>query len=287
MFGRKLSGAVVCRSCGRLVGADETVCPNCGARFPALFGFAPLLRKLGQDLGFTELVIGACGLLYLAALVVDPAGLQGMRGGVFGLLSPSRDSLLRFGASGAWPVLVADRWWTVLSAGWLHGGLLHIVFNLMWLRQLAPAVAAFYGAARLVLIYTVASVAGFLLSSFVVLVPLLRFLLGARGGISVGSSAAIFGLLGALIHYGKRGGASALSSQVWGWALGLFVLGYLLPGVDNAAHLGGFLGGWLLSRWLDPLKPERIDHVVGALLCLAATAAAVVASLLVPLPPLP
>ena len=280
MLGRKRSGAVVCRSCGRLVGANETACPNCGARFPALFGFAPVLRKLGQDFGFTQLVMGGCGVLYVATLLADPEGMRGMGGGLFGILSPSRDSLLRFGASGAWPVLVEGRWWTVLSAGWLHGGILHIVFNLMWLRQLAPAVAEFYGAARMVLIYTVASMVGFGLSTAGGLVSIGGYRLG--GVVSVGASAAIFGLLGALIHYGKRGGASAISSQVWGWALGLFVLGFLFPAVDNAAHLGGFLGGWLLSRWLDPLKPERIDHVVGALLCLAATAASIAASLLVP-----
>jgi rhomboid protease GluP len=151
MFGRKRTGAVICRTCGRLVGADAASCPNCGAKFPALFGFVPLLRKLGQDLGFSKVVMGACGILYVAALLIDPAGLQGTQGGVLGFLSPSRASLLRFGASGAWPVIVADRWWTVFSAGWLHGGLLHIVFNLMWLRQLAPAVAELYGAARMVL----------------------------------------------------------------------------------------------------------------------------------------
>jgi rhomboid protease GluP len=128
----------------------------------------------------------------------------------------------------------------------------------------------------------VASAAGFALTSFAALFAVLGRPLW--GGISVGASAAIFGLLGALIHYGKRGGSKALSSQVWGWAVGLFILGFVLPNVDNAAHLGGFLGGWLLSRWLDPLKPERIDHVVAALLCLAGTAAAIAASLLIPVP---
>lgn len=284
MFGRKRSGAVVCRSCGRLVGAAETLCPNCGARFPALFGYAPLLRRLGQDLGFSELVITACAVLFAATLLADPTGIQGLGGGVFRILSPSSESLQRFGASGAWPVLGAGRWWTVLSAGWLHGGILHILFNLMWLRQLAPVVAELYGAARMILIYTLASAAGFAASSVGALVGIGPFRLG--GMVSVGASAAIFGLLGALIHYGKRGGSSALSSQVWGWALGLFVLGFLLPGVDNGAHLGGFLGGWLVSRWLDPLKPERTDHVLAALVSLLASAAAVAASLLVPLPAL-
>ena len=56
--------------------------------------------------------------------------------------------------------------------------------------------------------------------------------------------------------------------------------------VDNAAHLGGFVGGWLASKWLDPLKRERMDHYVVAAVCLLATAASIVASLVVSLPPL-
>ena len=69
------------------------------------------------------------------------------------------------GSSGAIPVFGYHRWWTFLSAGWLHGNLLHIAFNMMWVRQLAPATAELYGAPRMVLIYIVSSVTGFFLSS--------------------------------------------------------------------------------------------------------------------------
>ena len=71
-----------------------------------------------------------------------------------------------FGASGAIPVFGYGRWWTILSAGWLHGGALHILFNMMWVRQIGPAVADIYGAGRMVIIYTVSCATGFLLSSF-------------------------------------------------------------------------------------------------------------------------
>ena len=75
-------------------------------------------------------------------------------------------ALFIFGASGAIPVFRYDRWWTVLSAGWLHGSALHILFNMMWVRQLGPAVGNLFGPSRLVIIYTAASILGFLLSSF-------------------------------------------------------------------------------------------------------------------------
>ena len=97
-----------------------------------------------------------------------------------------------FGASGAYPVFGYGRWWTILSAGWLHGGALHILFNMMWVRQLGPAVADIYGAGQMVIIYTVACAAGFLLSSFMgAYLPWIPLLGG--GSLTVGASAPIFG----------------------------------------------------------------------------------------------
>jgi rhomboid protease GluP len=70
------------------------------------------------------------------------------------------------GRLGGRPVFEFGWWWTVFSASWLHGSLLHIIFNMMWVRDLAPVVANMFGAGRMVIIYTVAGASGFLLSSF-------------------------------------------------------------------------------------------------------------------------
>src|SRR5688572_31347390 len=86
-----------------------------------MWGFSLALRRLGNDLGFVPIVIGACGALYVAALVMDPRGI-GMSG--MNILSPSFHSLFVLGSSGAIPVFGYNRWWTLLSAGWLHGNLL-------------------------------------------------------------------------------------------------------------------------------------------------------------------
>jgi hypothetical protein len=75
-------------------------------------------------------------------------------------------------------------------------------------------------------------------------------------------------------------------SQAISWAVPIFLFGFFMGGVDNAAHLGGFAGGYVASKWLDPLKPERMDHFVGAALCLLATLASIVASLVMYLPSL-
>ncbi len=177
------------------------------------------------------------------------------------------------------------RWWTLLTAGWLHAGILHIFFNVLWIRQLGPAVAEIYGPARMIIIYTFASIAGFALSSvageFLWWMPI-YFLRGAQ--FTVGASAAIFGLLGAAVYYGRRSGSSHASQIGLQYALVIGIFGLIFQGVDNYAHAGGFIGGYLTSMILDPLKPERVDHMVIAAGCLIASLIAIIASVVTALP---
>lgn len=273
---RQREGSVVCPSCGQLVGVNDERCFHCGRPRPGLFGFAGLLRNLGNDLGFAPLVLGVCGLLYVSALAIQPSAIRATS--LFSMLSPGVESLFLLGASGSVPVFHYGRWWTILSAGWLHAGVLHIVFNMMSVRDLLPAMAHLYGPARTVIIYTLAGAAGFAASSAAG--HYLTFLPGMlRGaGFTVGASAAVFGLIGALLHYGRRGGSRVVAEHARRWALGGVLFGFAMPGIDNWAHLGGMAGGYLVSRWLDPLQPERSDHALAALLCLVASLAAVVYS---------
>ena len=273
MFGRQTSGSVVCVSCGYLVGVKDDKCYHCGRRNPGLWGFAPVIRHLGHDLGFVPFVTGTCIVVFALSLLGSGGDIGA--GGLFNFLSPNPCSLLHFGASGAVPVFALGRWWTVLSASWLHGSLLHILFNVLWIRQLAPEVGNLYGPGRMVIIYTAAGVAGFALSSFG-LPPLM-----SGSNLTVGASASIFGLLGALVHYGRRSGSSAVLSQAMYWAVMMFVFGFFMSGVDNLAHAGGFAGGFLAGRLLDPLKPERVNHLAIALVCLAVSVLSIVASFLI------
>jgi rhomboid protease GluP len=276
MFRRQTTGSVVCVSCGYLVGVNDDKCYHCGRRNPGLWGFAPALRRLGHDLGFVPFVIGACGVLYVLTWILSGANLGSS---LFDILPVGQNVLILFGASGYLPIFALGRWWTVLSAGWLHASLLHIGFNMLWIRQLAPPVGDLYGPGRMVIIYTVAGVTGFALTS--VAGPLLGFLPFLHGApITVGASAPIFGLLGALVHYGRRTGSSAVGSQALYYAVVLFVFGFVVTDVDNYAHAGGFIGGYLASRLLDPLKPERIDHMMIALGCLVLTMLSIVVSVL-------
>jgi rhomboid protease GluP len=276
VFKRKTSGSVLCSSCGVLVGVGDDRCYNCGRRNPALWGWAPALRELGGDMGFAPFVIGACSFVYALTLIfsIGSVGVGGL-----GLLSPSSRALLLFGASGALPIFVADRWWTVLSAAWLHGGLLHIFMNMMALRQIAPGVAELYGPARTVIIYTAGSVVGFALSSFAgAFIPPILILQGST--ITVGASASIAGLIGAILAYGHQTGSTMARSYAGSYIVGLVVIGFLPFGIDNYAHAGGFAGGYLTARLLNPMKSERVDHVIVALACVGVSLLSIVVSVI-------
>jgi rhomboid protease GluP len=282
MFQRQKTGSVLCPSCGSLVGVNDETCLSCGRRRPGLFGFASLLRKTGDDMGFAALVPLVCGALLVASLM---ASKEMQMDNLLTLFAPDWYASLQFGGTGYVPFQLG-RWWTVLSYMWLHGGILHLVVNMMSVRNLVPTIAHLYGPGRTVIIYTAGGVCGGLLSSTVGVYGN-GFLPGWLHGSpqTIGASGALFGLLGALAYYGRRGGSRAIDEVAWRWILSGLAFGFMMFGlVDNWAHLGGLAGGYFTAKWLDPLHPERGDHVIVAALCLVASLAAIVASLLVPLP---
>ena len=178
-----------------------------------------------------------------------------------------------FGATGAYPVFELGRWWTLLSSGWLHGDLLHIAFNLVWVRYLAPKVARAFGPGRLVIIYTVAIVISSLLSSLV------HFFLASLSpsqtfDFAIGASGGVFGLLGALVVYREI---------TLTYAVVIFLSGFfIIRNVDHWGHLGGFLGGYLISRMggLEPRCREGLGQLFLAIICLALTALSIAVSMI-------
>lgn len=287
MLQRKRTGSIICPSCGKLTGASDEQCFYCGRKNPGMWGLTTSLGSLGRTLPFENIVVGGCGFLFMAMIAaMAMSGEMPTLFAGFQVLPPGRDVLLRFGASGAWPVFEFGRWWTVLSAGWLHGDLIHIGFNLYWVRMLAPATADLYGGSRMIIIYTLSTIAGFLVSStvgwWVYLQQNMTWLAGiGLGGapLTVGASASILGLLGAAVAYGHRTGAYSTSRFAWQYAMYMIVFGFIMPRVDNWAHIGGFVGGYLAALVLRPDRGESPTHTALAIVCLLATVASVVASL--------
>jgi rhomboid protease GluP len=152
---------------------------------------------------------------------------------------------------------------------------------MMWVRTLGPATVDMIGPGRTVVVYVVAGVCGFLLSSVAGAyfggfgIPMLR---GAS--LTIGASASVFGLLGALVHYGRMSGSSHLRGEAMRYAVILFIFGLIMPGVDNYAHAGGFAGGYAMSAFFNPLTKERGDHLLVAALCVGATFAAILVSVI-------
>jgi len=255
---RKTTGAILCPSCGRLTNADAPVCLVCGRRNPGMWGFGGPLARLFRSWNFANAVTAACIGLYVVSLVFDPRGALAPRG-PFEIFSPTGRALEALGMTGsvAW---LEGRWWTLLTAIYLHGGVLHILFNVLWIRQLGPEVEKLYGPARLVVIFTVSGAAGFVVSNSIG-VPF-----------TIGASGAIFGLLGAIVAFGRRRGGvfgQMVLRQYGQWALVLFVLGFFMPGVNNWAHAGGFAGGFA-SGLLLSLAEHRTETVLDKLLAAAA-----------------
>ena len=263
---RQRSGSSLCFACGKLNRVDAPVCFYCGRRNPGLWGFAPGIGRLIGGLDFAGLVTVVSAIAYIASLALDPRAAIA-RSGVFDLLSPSDRALYALGMAGAVP-WQQGHWWTVLTAIYLHGSLLHILFNLLWVRQLVPDVEQVYGRARTIIIFTVSGVVCFLLSDFV----------GTR--FTVGASGAVFGLLSAMVWYGRRRGGffgSAVLRQYGTWAIVLFVLGFVSgTSVNNWGHAGGLLGGFLAAFVFGPTHERReqgTDRVLaGATLALTAVA---------------
>jgi rhomboid protease GluP len=260
---RQTSGSSLCPSCGKLNSVQAPVCFYCGQRNPGLWGFGPSLTRLVGQLSFARVVTAVCIAAYALSLLLDVRAALRLRGPL-SILAPGGGALDALGMTGA-AAWALGRWWTLFTAIYLHGSLLHLLFNVLWVNQLAPMVGELYGRSRLILIFTAGGVLGFVVSN------------GVGVPFTIGASGAIFGLLGAMVCYGRsRGGTFgvAILRQYGQWALVLFVLGFLMAGVNNFAHAGGFAGGYLAAAALghSDRKPERGAHQLAAAAIIALTA---------------
>jgi len=225
----------MCPNCRAFITSRDKVCPYCNERVgpraverrdpgAIMGGFIPHAR-------FVTMIILTINVgLYLATVVASQQA-----GGSF--MTVDGQTLLQFGAKYRLAILGYGQWWRLVTAGFLHGGLLHIGMNSWVLFDLGAQVEVVYGASRLIVVYFLATVFGFLLSTF------------WTTALSVGASAGIMGLLGAMIALGVRNRHTSSGAAVQGmyvrWAAYILILG-VLPGlhIDNAAHIGGLAAGY-------------------------------------------
>jgi rhomboid protease GluP len=230
--------SILCPNCKKLISRDETRCPHCGIANPGSWWKNNIGSRVffGTD-QLIRWIIYTNVILYGISLLLYPQSF-GLSANPFALLSPSNKGLLLLGATGTVPIDRLGRWWTIISANYLHGGIFHILFNMIAFRQIAPLVIQEYGTNRMIILYTLSGASGFFVS-YLAGIPL-----------TIGASAAVCGLIGATLYYGKsRGGlyGQTIFKQIGGWALGIFLFGLLMPGINNWGHGGGILTGAVLG----------------------------------------
>jgi membrane associated rhomboid family serine protease len=167
---------------------------------------------------------------------------------------------------------VADgEWYRIVTAGFLHAGLLHLAFNMYLLYLLGQLLEPAVGRMRFALIYFVSLLAGSL-----------GVLLVSPDVLTVGASGAVFGLMGAAVVLQRSRGISPFASGLGGLIAINLVLTFLIPGISVGGHVGGLIGGLVAGALLLEL-PERVTlpRAVPELAALALGAAAVAGSLTV------
>lgn len=257
---------MLCPGCRKLISADEPACPYCGLTGPGKLGWLTRMRRFSPEgMDIVKMIISANVVLFVLSLVLNPSE-TGFTANPLGLLAPSHRSLFALGATGTIPVGYYGRWWTLISASFLHGGILHIFFNMAALSQLGPFVIQIFGPSRFIVLYTLTGIAGFSVS------------LIAGVPFTIGASACVCGLIGAILYYGKsRGGfyGETVYRQAMGWIVGLVIFGLLLPGINNWAHGGGVLSGVLLGFLMggEDRHPETARHRLLGWACLLLTVA--------------
>ncbi len=256
--------SILCPNCRKLISLDEPACPYCGLVRPGIHNAAGKLQGMFLAFGPVQTILYVNIAFYILSLLLDPRGIF-MGGSPFGFLSPSDQSLLYLGGTGVIPVFHYNRLWSLISASFLHGGILHIVFNMMAFYQLAPFVLREFGLHRFLNIYILTGVGGFVVSVL------------AGVPFTIGASASICGLIGAIIYFGKsRGGhyGDAIFKQALGWVVGLIIFGFLFSGINNWAHGGGLLSGLALAylTGYNDQKPESAWSKILAYACTIITA---------------
>jgi rhomboid protease GluP len=236
MFGQKKK-LVMCQACRALVDPSEKVCPMCGNQS------VPEVRaRVSGDsrIFFSMLILGINVLVFILMGVV---GLKN-GGGAESFISSASGSVLRDFGSLAPDLVRQGEWWRIVTANFLHIGLIHLLFNSYALYQIGPMAEEIYGEQKFIFIYILTGIVAFT-ASFIFGIP------------SAGASGAISGLIGLLAAYGyKQGGTfgKALMRSMLTWMGMTIVMGFMI-GANNVAHVGGFIAGGALAFVLKGEHP--------------------------------
>jgi rhomboid protease GluP len=229
-------------------------------------------RNLWEPRELLRFLVNANIVLYLTSLFIAPAAVNyDLDPAVF--LAPSTAVLFKLGLSGTFPVFAEDRWWTLITANYLHGSLLHLVFNVFALHAVGKINIEIYSSSRLFLIYFLGGVLSMGVSSLVGI------------ALTLGASGAICALIGSMSYDQWRASQGDLKGRLRSvgiWVVLLIIGGIAMPNVNNWAHATGFVAGFLLGFlfWREASKIETIAFRVAATASLLLTIGALIYGLL-------
>ena len=191
----------------------------------------------------TPILIAICILVFIAMYI-------------WGNGSEDAVTLLLFGANFR-GLVQAGEVWRLVTSMFLHIGLIHLVVNMYSLLIIGKQLESFLGKWKFLIVYLGSGILGSLLSVVV------------HSSISAGASGAIFGLLGSLLYFGYHYRlylGTVLKTQVIPIIIINLLIGFMVPGIDNFAHIGGLVGGYLLTMILGvPGKTKKSDRINGSI----------------------
>ncbi len=191
----------------------------------------------------TPLLIGICVIMFILTYI-------------FGRGSEGVYTLLLFGANSQ-ALVRAGEVWRLLTSIFLHVDILHLLVNMYSLYVIGGQLETFLGKTKYLIVFLVSGIVGSLFSCVMHSVS------------SVGASGAIFGLLGSLLYFGYHYRlylGSVLRTQVIPIIIINLIIGFRLPGIDNFAHIGGLVGGYLITMALGvPGKNRKSDQINGSI----------------------
>jgi rhomboid protease GluP len=232
----------MCPHCRAFISSDDKVCPYCnekvGAR-AAEEAVLPIESAIPDQSTITLLLLLINAAFFVASIMISFN--QGNNGAIMSL---DNRTLILLGAKWSPEILFGGQWWRLITAGFLHGGIMHIAMNGMSLYHVGQHFEDFLGSMRLWIVYILGSIGGFALSLFV-----------SPYSTSVGASAGLAAMVGALLaSSAEPGSPTAPGRRIYTyWTFGILVVGFLgnLSGmmrIDNAAHIGGWIAGYLLIK---------------------------------------
>jgi membrane associated rhomboid family serine protease len=250
---------VSCSNCGKPICPDCMTatpvgmrCPDCSRQRTPV----KTLRNVYADPTVTYVLIAINVLLFIGST----AGGSPFAGGPEG--SVARDLAL-FG-----PAVEAGDWWRLVTSGFMHAGIIHILFNMYILYWLGTMLEPPLGHVRFIGLYF----ASLLCGSFGVL-------LLSPDSFTVGASGAVFGLMGAAFVMQRLRGVDPMQSGIGPIILLNLAITFIIPGISIGGHLGGLVGGAATAYAMDQLAQRRRGVALPVIACVAVAALAVAGSL--------